>query len=73
MLSYNRVCDYENKLCKMNESLESRRLIGKAKWILINKHNLSEKEAYEVIRKKSRDKRIPMKSVADAIILSSFV
>ena len=70
LMNYRRVLDYETKVRKLNETLESRKTVEKAKWILIEQQGLSESEAYEVIKKKSRDNRMPMREIAEAIILT---
>jgi response regulator NasT len=70
LINYNRVIEYEDKLRKLNESIESRRVVDKAKWILIERENITEEQAYEIIKKKSRDNRMPMKSIAEAIIIT---
>lgn len=54
----------------IQEELEARKKIERAKGILMKEQNLSEDEAYNLIRKSSMDKRLPMKDVAEAIILS---
>ena len=58
----------ESKVIK--EELESRKVIERAKGILMKQENLSEEEAYERIRKYSMDKRKSMREVSEAIILS---
>jgi signal transduction protein with GAF and PtsI domain len=55
----------------VQEELEARKKIEKAKGILMKENNLTEEEAYSIIRKSSMDKRMPMKEIAEAIILSS--
>ena len=55
----------------IQEELESRKKVEKAKGILMKEQGLTEDEAYNLIRKSSMDKRIHMKDVAEAIILSS--
>jgi len=70
IINFKRVLEYENKLKKLNDTLEGRKVIEKAKWILVEQNGLSESEAYELIKKKSRDNRVPMRSIADAIILT---
>lgn len=70
MINFKRVWEYEEKVKKLNETLESRKVIEKAKWILVEQNGLSEAEAYELIKKKSRDNRIPMRNIADALILT---
>jgi len=54
----------------IQEELESRKKVEKAKGILMREQNLSEDKAYELIRKSSMDKRVSMKELAEAIILS---
>lgn len=54
----------------VQEELEARKRIEKAKGILMKEQNLDEEEAYNLIRKSSMDKRVHMKDIADAIILS---
>ena len=58
----------ESKVIK--EELESRKVIEKAKGIMMKQENLSEEEAYNRIRKYSMDNRKSMKEVAEAIILT---
>lgn len=53
----------------IQEELESRKLIERAKGILMKKENLSEQEAYKLIRKYSMDKRKSMREVAEAVLL----
>lgn len=70
LANYKRIIDYENKVKKLNDTLESRKLVEKAKWLLVEQRNISEAEAYGIIKKKSRDNRMTMKEIADAIILT---
>ncbi|MBI5554422.1 MAG: GAF domain-containing protein [Elusimicrobia bacterium] len=53
------------------EELEIRKKVERAKGILMKEQGLSEDQAYELIRKSSMNKRLPMKDIAEAIILSS--
>lgn len=55
----------------LKEAIETRKLIERAKGILMKELEISEDEAYKLIHKKSMDKRIPMKEVARAVIISS--
>ena len=70
LANFSRIQDYEQMVKKLNDTLESRKFVEKAKWILIEQQGLTEEEAYEVIRKKSRDNRLPMREIAEAIILT---
>lgn len=55
----------------IQEELESRKLIEKAKGILMKQKGLSEEEAYKLIQRHSMDSRKSMRQIAEAVILSS--
>jgi len=55
----------------IQEELEARKKIERAKGILMKEQNLAEEEAYNLLRKSSMDKRLHMKDIAEAIILSN--
>ena len=55
----------------IQEELETRKKVEKAKGILMRHKNINENEAYNLMRKSSMDKRVSMKEIAEAIILSS--
>jgi response regulator NasT len=48
--------------------LEARKLVERAKGILMQRLGLSERDAYERLRQRARDKRAKMKDIAQAII-----
>lgn len=52
------------------ETLETRKLVDRAKGILMESQSLSETEAFRRIQKMSMNNRKPMKAVAEAIILA---
>jgi len=54
----------------IQEELDTRKKIERAKGILMEESNINESEAFSLIRKSSMDKRISMKEIAEAIILS---
>lgn len=54
----------------IQEELQARKKIERAKGILMKEQQLSEDAAYNLIRKSSMDKRMAMKDIAEAIILS---
>ncbi|RJQ24726.1 MAG: ANTAR domain-containing protein [Peptococcaceae bacterium] len=58
--------EQENK--KLKETLEARRVVEKAKGILMRGKNLSEEDAYRHLRKQSMDRCIPMARVAKELI-----
>lgn len=53
------------------EALESRKLIERAKGILMKTQGMDEDDAYRTIHRKSMDMRRSMKEIAEAIILSN--
>ncbi len=54
---------------KAKEALETRKLIERAKGVLMKMNNLSEDAAYRLIHKKAMDTCRPMKDIAESIIL----
>ena len=70
LANFRRIAEYEEKVRKLNDSLESRKSVEKAKWILVEQDGMSEEEAYNLIRKKSRDNRVPMRNISEAIIMT---
>ena len=55
----------------VQEELETRKLVERAKEVLMNLRNKTGDEAYHWIRKRSMDTRKPMRCIAEAIILSA--
>lgn len=62
--------NWEDQAKKMEKALQERKLIEKAKGILMEKKSLSEKEAFELLRKASMDSRKSMEELAQAIVLT---
>ncbi len=54
---------------KAKEALETRKLVDRAKGILMRMNNLSEQAAYRLIHKKSMDTCRSMKEIAESVIL----
>jgi response regulator NasT len=57
-----------SQVIELEESLEARKLIERAKGILMQRLGLGERDAYERLRQRARDKRAKMKDIAQAII-----
>lgn len=53
----------------IQDELETRKLVEKAKGILMKQHGLSEDEAFKRIQRQSMDTRRSMREIAEAIIL----
>lgn len=55
----------------IEEELDTRKKVEKAKGILMREQNMQEEDAYNLIRKSSMNRRVSMKEIAEAIVLSS--
>jgi len=55
---------------RLEDALETRKLVDRAKGILMDKQGLTEAEAFRKIQKMSMDTRRPMKEIAQAIIIT---
>ena len=62
--------DLEKQIADLQLALETRKMVDRAKGILMDKQGLSEAEAFRKIQKMSMDTRKSMKDVAEAIILA---
>lgn len=58
----------EEELSAMRESLETRKLLDRAKGILMQAHSISENEAYRRLQRYSMEKRLSLKNVAAAVV-----
>jgi two-component system, response regulator PdtaR len=65
---HNQMKSLEAEVADIYERLESRKIIDRAKGILMKALNLSEPEAFSWIQKTAMDRRISMKEVAAAVI-----
>jgi AmiR/NasT family two-component response regulator len=57
-----------NEVDEINEKLETRKLVDRAKGLLTEKMKLNEPEAFRWIQKASMDRRLSMKQVAQTVI-----
>ncbi len=62
--------ELEKEVGDLKETLETRKLVDRAKGILMDTQGLTEAEAFRKIQKMSMNNRKPMKEVAEAIILA---
>jgi two-component system, response regulator PdtaR len=60
----------EHQVDELRDKLESRKVVERAKGILMEVHGLSESEAFARMRRTSMDSRKSMRDVAEAILLS---
>lgn len=65
---YRQMKALENEVRDIHERLESRKLIDRAKGVLMGALNLSEPEAFAWIQRTAMDRRVTMKIVAEAVL-----
>jgi response regulator NasT len=63
-----RIGRMEREMAALKEGLENRKLVERAKGILMKRKSISEAEAYRRIQKMSMDSRVAMKDIAEKII-----
>ena len=67
---FNEFKDLQKQVSDLQQALETRKLVDRAKGILMDKQGLTEAEAFRKVQKMSMDNRKAMKDVAEAIILA---
>ena len=65
---HERMSSAQSEVDEMNEKLETRKLVDRAKGLLTEKMKLNEPEAFRWIQKASMDRRLSMKQVAQTVI-----
>lgn len=58
----------EKKTQSLQEKMEDIRAVNRAKWLLIEKHGMTEKDAHYYIEKQAMDARVPRRKIAENII-----
>lgn len=67
---YEEVMELERQVAKLKDELETRKVVERAKGVLMSSLGLSEAEAFRRIQKQSMNRRLSMRAVAEAIILA---
>lgn len=67
---FNEFRELEKEVGDLNETLETRKVVDRAKGILMDSQGLTEQEAFRKIQKMSMNTRKPMKEIAQAIVLA---
>jgi len=70
LTNYQELIKLENQVKELKETLETRKAIERAKGILMETIGLTEAEAFKRMQKQSMNKRISMRQLAEAIILT---
>lgn len=68
--NYQEIIKLEKQIKDLKNNLESRKLVEKAKGILMQTMHLNEAEAFRRIQKQSMNKRMSMRAVAEAVIMA---
>ena len=58
----------EDEIADLSERFETRKIVARAKGLLMERMGMSEPEAFRWIQKTSMDRRLSMREVADAVI-----
>jgi response regulator NasT len=67
---YRELAALEGQLGTLQEQIETRRLVGRAKAILIERHAISEREAFRRLQAQSLAMNRSLREIAEAIILT---
>jgi len=70
LTNYQEIVKLETQIKELKDTLETRKVIERAKGILMETMGISETEAFKRIQRQSMNKRISMRAVAEAIILA---
>jgi AmiR/NasT family two-component response regulator len=62
----------EQEVGGLQERLEARKAIERAKGLLMTEHGMTEPEAFRWIQRTAMDRRTTMRSVADAVLVAGF-
>lgn len=68
MSRYEQIRALKSEVSSIKEQFETRKLVDRAKSLLISKMGLSEPEAFRWIQKTSMDRRLSMREVAETIV-----
>ena len=65
---FKELSDLKQETVMLRESLETRKLVDRAKGLLIDKYGLKESDAYRYLQKKAMEDRATMKAVAEDLL-----
>jgi len=67
---YRELCALEGELDSLREQMETRKIVGRAKAILMEREGIVEREAFRRLQAKSLSLNRPLREIAEAIILA---
>ena len=65
---FKEISDLKQETLMLRESLQTRKLVDRAKGLLIDNYGLKEGDAYRYLQKKAMEDRTTMKAVAEDIL-----
>ncbi|MEE3072763.1 MAG: response regulator [Actinomycetota bacterium] len=68
---FKEISDLKKETLMLQESLQTRKLVDRAKGLLIDNYGLKESDAYRYLQKKAMEDRTTMKAVAEDILTDS--
>lgn len=68
LANYQRVLDLKKEIKRFEKAVQSRKVVEKAKGLLMEHHGLTEMEAYNKMRKESMNRHTNMGKIAESII-----
>lgn len=71
LVNFKRISILNKKLKEISSNFETRKVVERAKGILMEREKISENDAYSKMRKKSMDSRMSLRAVAQEIILGN--
>ncbi len=60
----------QEEVSELEEELAARKLVERAKGLLMKHYNLDEAEAYRILQRRSMETRKPMREVAEAVLMA---
>lgn len=68
---FKEISDLKQETVMLRESLQTRKLVDRAKGLLIDNYGLKESDAYRYLQKKAMEDRTTMKAVAEGILIDT--
>lgn len=68
--NYCEIAALENKIKDLQETLETRKIVERAKGILMETQGLTEDEAFKRMQRRSMNRRVSIRFVAEAVIMA---
>lgn len=68
---FRQIASQEGEIDRLKDTLETRKLIERAKGILMDRHKMSEEEAFKRIHFQARNQNIKMRDIAQSIITAA--